>query len=726
MGDITILLVEDESVESIDIKRTLESFGYQVPYVAPNGQEAIYKALELKPDLILIDINLEGEIDGIEAISKIKELDIPFIYLTAHPEESTIEKTKLTEPERYIIKPYNSTELKYGIDLAVQKNRIWKELKISENKYTNFFNHMSNVMAVYEAVDNGKDFIFKDFKQAVENIEHIKKEDVFIGKRVTEIFPEVKDFGVLDAFKRVWETGTPEYFPENRYKDGKDPGNWREIWIYKLPTGEIIAIYNDVTECKKAEKELKTLNKALKKRDEELKYFIENAPVAIAMFDTHMRYIAASSRWIKDYNIQGMKLHGASHYDIFPEITDELKEVHQRALAGSIISVDDDEFIRADGSIQYVRWEVRPWYLSSGDIGGIVIFSEDVSERMKAVKELQDNEEKYKTLFESNPDYTILIGLDGVILDVNSSAVKFTNRSKEEIIGRTYAELELFPKKDLHLLMESFADVLKGEIIGPFQNRLVSKEANISWVETQLVPIMKDGKVYSIMVIAEDITSKKKATDQLIKSINEKDLLLKEIHHRVKNNIQIISSLLNLQKQHVDSDEFVNILTESQNRIKSMAMIHEKLYHSGDLTRINFAEYIETLVSDLYISYAISARQVTPVINVENVRFNIETAVPCGLIITELVSNSLKHAFPSDKKGTLTVALKTRTEWNELVISDDGVGFPEKFNLEDSKTLGLQLVNILLKQLDGKITLNQNHGTRFKIVFKELKYKKRI
>ncbi|MBI5458747.1 PAS domain S-box protein [Methanobacterium sp.] len=726
MGDVTILLVEDESIESIDIKRTLESFGYQVPYVASNGQEAIDKAFELKPDLILIDINLKGENDGIEAISKIKKLDIPFIYLTAHSEDSTIERAKLTEPAGYIIKPYTPTELKYAIDLAVNKNRIEKELKVSENKYGNFFNHMNGGMAVYEAVDNGEDFIFKNFKRAGENLEHVKKEDVFIGKRLTETFPGVKDFGVFDAFKRVWETGKPEYFPEKMYKDGKDPGSWREIWIYKLPTGEIIAVYNDVTECKKAEKELKTLNKALKKRDEEFRYFIESAPVAIAMFDTRMRYIAASSRWIKDYNIQGIKIHGASHYDIFPEITDELKEVHQRALAGSVISADDDEFIRADGSIQYVRWEVRPWYLSSGDIGGIVIFSEDVSERVKAVKELQDNEEKYRTLFESNPDYTILIGLDGVILDVNSSAANFTNLSKEELIGKTYAELGLFPKKDLHLLIESFANVLKGEIIGPFQNRLLSKEANISWVETQLVPIMKEGNVYSIMVIAEDITHRKTATDQLIKSVNEKDVLLKEIHHRVKNNIQIISSLLNLQKQHVDSDEFVNILSESQNRIKSMAMIHEKLYHSGDLTRINFAEYIETLVSDLYSSYATSTRQVTPFINVENVRFNIETAVPCGLIINELISNSLKHAFPKGKTGTLSVSLKTSDEWNELVISDDGVGFPEEFDIENSKTLGLQLVNILVKQLDGKITLNRINGTRFKIIFKELNYKKRI
>jgi len=726
MGDVTILLVEDESIESIDIKRTLESFGYQVPYVASNGQEAIDKAFELKPDLILIDINLKGENDGIETISKIKKLNIPFIYLTAHSEDSTIERAKLTEPAGYIIKPYTPTELKYTIDLAVNKNRIEKELKVSENKYGNFFNHMNGGMAVYEAVDNGEDFIFKDFKRAGENLEHVKKEDVFIGKHLTETFPGVKDFGVFDAFKRVWETGKPEYFPEKMYKDGKDPGSWREIWIYKLPTGEIIAVYNDVTECKKAEKELKTLNKALKKRDEEFRYFIESAPVAIAMFDTRMRYIAASSRWIEDYNIQGIKIHGASHYDIFPEITDELKEVHQRALAGSIISADDDEFIRADGSIQYVRWEVHPWYLSSGDIGGIVIFSEDVSERVKAVKELQDNEEKYRTLFESNPDYTILIGLDGVILDVNSSAANFTNLSKEELIGKTYAELGLFPKKDLHLLMESFANVLKGEIIGPFQNRLLSKEANISWVETQLVPLMKEGNVYSIMVIAEDITHRKTATDQLIKSVNEKDVLLKEIHHRVKNNIQIISSLLNLQKQQVDSDEFVNILSESQNRIKSMAMIHEKLYHSGDLTRINFAEYIETLVSDLYSSYATSTRQVTPFINVENVRFNIETAVPCGLIINELISNSLKHAFPKGKTGTLSVSLKTSDEWNELVISDDGVGFPEEFDIENSKTLGLQLVNILVKQLDGKITLNRINGTQFKIIFKESNYKKRI
>ena len=144
MANKQILLVEDESIEAMDIKRTLESFGYEVPYVASSGEEAVEKALEIMPDLILMDIILKGDIDGIEAVSKIKNLNIPVIYLTAHSEESTIERAKLTEPYGYIIKPYDRTELKYAIELAIYKNKLKNKLKDSETKYRTLFNQAAD------------------------------------------------------------------------------------------------------------------------------------------------------------------------------------------------------------------------------------------------------------------------------------------------------------------------------------------------------------------------------------------------------------------------------------------------------------------------------------------------------------------------------------------------------------------------------------------------------
>ncbi|MBZ2165774.1 sensor histidine kinase [Methanobacterium spitsbergense] len=140
-------------------------------------------------------------------------------------------------------------------------------------------------------------------------------------------------------------------------------------------------------------------------------------------------------------------------------------------------------------------------------------------------------------------------------------------------------------------------------------------------------------------------------------SIKEKDILLQEIHHRVKNNMQIISSLLNLQIKYIKDDEAIDVLKESQNRVKSMAMIHEKLYQSNDFTRISLTEYIESLVNGLFYSYSIDQEEISSIINVDNLRLNIETAVPCGLIINELVSNSLKHGFPNGENGEVYISL---------------------------------------------------------------------
>ena len=160
--------------------------------------------------------------------------------------------------------------------------------------------------------------------------------------------------------------------------------------------------------------------------------------------------------------------------------------------------------------------------------------------------------------------------------------------------------------------------------------------------------------------------------------------------------------------------------------MSSMALLHEMLYQSEDLSQINFSEYIKNLVSNLFNSYNIK-NNITPIINVDNIYLNMETAVPCGLIISELVSNSLKYAYPDDRNGELTISLQYLKNELELIISDDGVGFPEKLDFRNIKSsLGLKLVNSLVKQLDGSIELDRSRGTEFKIKFKELKYKQRI
>nr|WP_319374618.1 PAS domain S-box protein [uncultured Methanobacterium sp.] len=352
----------------------------------------------------------------------------------------------------------------------------------------------------------------------------------------------------------------------------------------------------------------------------------------------------------------------------------------------------------------------------------------DITSRKIAEKALQDNEEKYRTLFESNPNYTLLLNLDGRILDINGAASEFMGLTPEKVIGRNLLELRIFQEEDVDFLREKFSQAVKGETVKLAQYKLINKKGEYNWVQSQLVPIKKDGEIYSILVIDTDITERKNAIDNLKSSVNEKEILIKEIHHRVKNNMQIISSLLNLQSQHLTDDEKVarDVLKESQNRVKSMAMIHEKLYQSKDFTHIKFEDYVQRLVSDLFYSYNTTVKKVKFRVDVENVDLNMETAVPCGLIISELFSNSLKHAFPHGREGEVYVSLKKEDGEYELVISDNGIGIPHDFNFKHPESLGLQLINNLTKQLDGEIKLDRSHGTKFIITFKELTYKKRL
>ncbi|TIH19976.1 response regulator [Marinifilum sp. JC120] len=217
-------------------------------------------------------------------------------------------------------------------------------------------------------------------------------------------------------------------------------------------------------------------------------------------------------------------------------------------------------------------------------------------------------------------------------------------------------------------------------------------------------------------VLSEEITARKKTEALVRASLAEKEVMLKEIHHRVKNNLQVISSLLSLQSGYTDDAEAHNLLRECQHRVRSMSMLHEKLYRSEDLSRIDMNEYALTLISFLLRSYSVDGK-VKPTYNINDIHMGIDSAIPCGLIINELVSNALTHAYEMNTGGELEVSMHRKNDHIELEVSDNGIGLPENFSISGSRTLGMTLVETLAQQLNGKVNFFNDDGATFQISF---------
>jgi PAS domain S-box-containing protein len=251
--------------------------------------------------------------------------------------------------------------------------------------------------------------------------------------------------------------------------------------------------------------------------------------------------------------------------------------------------------------------------------------------------------------------------------------------------------------------------------------QFIRKDGAKIYTNIETSPIMDDdGNYKGAIALVSDITKRRQMEVKLKNSVKEKEMLLKEIHHRVKNNLMVISSLLNLQSQYIKDKEALNIFKESQSRARSMALIHELLYKSTDLKRINFGDYIRTLSSELLRTY--STGNILLNLFVEDLMLDINTTVPLGLIVNELVSNSLKHAFPQGQEGNIVINFHKSKEKYILIVKDDGVGFPEEVDYKNSDTLGLQIVNSLTGQIDGVISLEKGKGTKFTLKLREEAY----
>ena len=339
------------------------------------------------------------------------------------------------------------------------------------------------------------------------------------------------------------------------------------------------------------------------------------------------------------------------------------------------------------------------------------------------------------------PDATLAIDLDGKVIAWNHAIEEMTGVKAEDMLGKGNYEyavpfygirrpilIDLVFKPDSEIeekysFIRREGDALLAEAVVPF----VKTPDLFLWGKAS--PMYDHmGNIIGAIESIRDISDHKKAEKKILNSLREKEVLLSEIHHRVKNNMQVISSLLNLQAGHIEDERILELFKESQSRVRAMALIHERLYQAEDLASIDFAVYIRNLTDNLLSVYRIDTDVIKLNFYVDDVFLDINTAIPCGLIINELVSNAFKHAFPDGREGEVSITL-TEDKVNKrhtLTVSDDGISFPEGLDFRGTETFGMQLVNILTKQLHGTIELDRSSGTSFKIIFKAQEYRKRI
>ena len=318
------------------------------------------------------------------------------------------------------------------------------------------------------------------------------------------------------------------------------------------------------------------------------------------------------------------------------------------------------------------------------------------------------------SLVASRTDNAVLIASpDGTIEWVNDGFIQLMGMPKEKLLNNNLSEINVYTN-----IKNEIREAVANKHSRIFESNVTTYNIENLWISSTLTPIYdEEGILKKLVVVDSDITAGKKMQKLIETSLKEKDVLLKEIHHRVKNNLQIIISLLNLQTGYIKDEVTLKAVKDGQSRVRSMALVHEKFYQSDELSEIDFAEYIEKLCHFIYQSYGDKTDRIHLQISGDKIGLDMDTAMPCGLLVNEIVSNSYKYAFPNQEKGTIQIDFKKKDNKIILFIQDNGVGFPEEYDLEKSESLGMQLIQALTSQLDGDLVVSRENGTSFKISF---------
>jgi PAS domain S-box-containing protein len=472
----------------------------------------------------------------------------------------------------------------------------------------------------------------------------------------------------------------------------------------------LLAHVTDITERKRMEE-------AIKERENKYRRLFENSPMGIISVDIDGRITEVNERLVEVMDIHSVQATKQTNVLEFPPLIEAgFSDCFRRCLESGVSMSYEHPYVSKWNKPLHLRLKLNPICDATGLIIGAQGTVEDISDQKQAEEALTDSEMRYRTLAESAQDAIYRIAPDMRVMYVNSFAARLLGTEQEDIVGKPLDSL--FPSKTMEIMAPRLLSVFHTGKPSSVENKITFYKG-VMWQNTSLVPIKDpNGKVASILGVSRDITDRKLAEDKLVTSLREKEVLLKEVHHRVKNNLQIIYSLLNIEANYTRDEGTKNVLSECQGRVKSMALIHESLYRSEDLARVNFASYIRNLTTALFRSYNVDKKIIRSDLDLEEIFLGIDQAISFGLILNELVTNCLKHAFPNGRAGEIKIELLSCNDLIMLIIKDNGIGLPaNSTSSQGSGSLGLKLVDSLVKQLKGTIETNLSKGTEFKITF---------
>ncbi len=719
-----ILIVEDEHVVAEQLRQGLTAQGYDVVGVAHSGEQAVSEGGVSCPDLVVMDIVLSGQMDGISAAQQLQPLGIPVVYLTGYSDRHLLDRAQHTEPLAYVMKPAKSAELAAVIQLALFKQ---------ENERKREQDGHNRLIAGPEADEQFRLMVAGVTDYAIFTLDAAGKVNSWNrgAERINGYSPQQimgRSYALLFTTEDRERDVPQAELDEARRHGTADDTRWlvRQNGERYWAEGTLTAIRDDagvLTGFAKVvhdSSERKQMQEALRESEQRLRIALH----AARMGTWHWNIKTGADTL--DGNLR--ELFGLRPEED-PETIDDfyaLLHPEDRSRVEAAFEKTRHEGVHLDTEFRVVRPDgSERWFIDKGEVindnagqphymAGACV---DITERKEAQEALRRSDERFRLFVNNVSDYALFqMDAAGRIVTWNAGAERLLGYTAEEIVGQPGARI--FVPEDVAAGAPR-SEMDRAATLGRADDERwhLRKDGTRFWCNGVLTAMRDDGgRLSGFAKVMRDETERRKADQQLKASLREKEALLKEIHHRVKNNLQVITSLLALQSNAADDQHVRHMFDEAGNRVRSIADIHELLYRSPDLAHVDFESYLHRLAHHLLSFYGVEPQRIRLSIS-SNVDVPISQAIPVGLIVNELLTNSLKHGFPDAAPGDIRISLNCEANRCALEVADNGVGLPPGFNFEQGTSLGFKLVSVLARQLRGNLRLQGEKGTHVTVVF---------